>query len=72
MELHYQVNGHPKTVVYWLAQLRDAAREPILSDEHTDHKWLPASEATALARFADFQQMVEHFEPIIPKLTAPQ
>lgn len=39
-ELHYEVRGKPKTVVYWLAKLLDPQTTAVrLSDEHRDFKW---------------------------------
>ncbi|XP_020904804.1 bis(5'-nucleosyl)-tetraphosphatase [asymmetrical] [Exaiptasia diaphana] len=38
--LHYEVRGRPKTVIYWLAELKDYKKSVKLSDEHQDYKWL--------------------------------
>lgn len=68
--LHYKVRGENKTVVYWLAELRNAQNQPTLSDEHTAFEWLPAAEACQLSGFNDFRQMVDHFAKIIPTIGA--
>lgn len=38
--LYYEVRGRPKTVVYWLAELKDYNKHVKLSEEHQDFKWL--------------------------------
>jgi len=38
--LHYEVRGRPKTVIYWLAELKEYNKPVQLSDEHQDYKWL--------------------------------
>lgn len=66
--LEYKVKGNDKTVVYWLAKLRDASKDPTLSDEHTEFRWLAKDEAIALSGYRDFADMVQHFHAIIPNL----
>lgn len=66
--LNYKVKGRDKTVVYWLAEIADAKRDPILSDEHTEFRWLAKEEAIALSGFQDFAAMVNHFHDLIGKL----
>lgn len=66
--LHYQVKGKPKETTYWLAELKDPAKLPTLSDEHTDFKFLPRKQAVDLAGYADFAQMMDFFESEIAKL----
>lgn len=60
--LNYKVKGKDKTVVYWLAELRDAKKDPTLSDEHTEFKWLVKDKAIALSGYNDFAEMVKHFQ----------
>ncbi|KAJ8678803.1 hypothetical protein QAD02_014590 [Eretmocerus hayati] len=48
-ELNYPVNGKPKTVIYWLAELINKTKDVRMSDEHKDYKWLPVKEACDLA-----------------------
>ncbi|XP_031564543.1 bis(5'-nucleosyl)-tetraphosphatase [asymmetrical]-like [Actinia tenebrosa] len=43
--LHYDVRGVPKTVVYWLAELKEYNNPVRLSQEHQDFKWLGFGEA---------------------------
>lgn len=54
-ELHYEVRGRPKEVLYWLAELRDPRTAVTLSDEHQDYRWAKLDEACALARYKDLQ-----------------
>lgn len=66
--LNYKVNGKDKTVVYWLAELCDAQKNPALSDEHTEFRWLNKDDAVKLSGFADFAAMVQHFHERIDGL----
>lgn len=59
--LNYQVQGKPKVVVYWLAELI-SGRDPTLSDEHTAFKFLKISDISSVSTFPDFLDMVESFE----------
>lgn len=43
--LYYDVRGVPKTVIYWLAELKDYKNPVRLSEEHQDYKWLGFAEA---------------------------
>ncbi|XP_075151479.1 purine phosphoribosyltransferase family protein Apf isoform X2 [Haematobia irritans] len=66
--LNYEVRGKPKVVVYWLAELKDVSKEPTLSDEHTDMKWLNREAAKDIVGFKDNQEMIDKFYNIILKL----
>lgn len=66
--LEYKVKGKNKTVVYWLAELRDASKDPKLSDEHTEFRWCAKDAAIDLSGFRDFAQMVDHFHDQIKAL----
>lgn len=55
-ELHYEVRGRPKDVLYWLAELRDPGTAVKLSDEHQDYCWAKLDEACALAQYKDLQE----------------
>ncbi|XP_067621968.1 bis(5'-nucleosyl)-tetraphosphatase [asymmetrical] [Eurosta solidaginis] len=63
--LNYIVQGKPKVVTYWLAQLKDVTKEPKLSDEHTEIKWLPKDTAKEIVGFKDNQDMIEEFHEFI-------
>ncbi|KAI3370332.1 hypothetical protein L3Q82_025103, partial [Scortum barcoo] len=54
-ELHYEVRGKPKDVLYWLAELRDPGTAVTLSDEHQDFRWARLEEACALAEYKEMQ-----------------
>lgn len=58
-ELRYEVQGKPKEVVYWLAELRDPHTPVTLSDEHQDYRWVPLKEACTLAQFTDMQETLK-------------
>ena len=46
--LNYKVRGKPKTVIYWLAEVKDYDAPVRLSSEHQDFKWLPIEAACRL------------------------
>ncbi|XP_061469316.1 bis(5'-nucleosyl)-tetraphosphatase [asymmetrical] isoform X2 [Rhineura floridana] len=54
-ELSYNVNGKPKTVIYWLAEMKDSNTEVRLSSEHQAFCWLTLSEACKLAKYEEMQ-----------------
>ncbi|XP_064823856.1 bis(5'-nucleosyl)-tetraphosphatase [asymmetrical] isoform X1 [Oncorhynchus masou masou] len=54
-ELRYEVRGRPKTVLYWLAELRDPKMAVTLSKEHQDYRWAKLEEACSLAQHKDLQ-----------------
>lgn len=55
-ELRYQVRGKDKTVLYWLAELRDPSMAVTLSEEHQDYRWAQLDEACKLAGYKDLQE----------------
>ncbi|XP_069482943.1 bis(5'-nucleosyl)-tetraphosphatase [asymmetrical] [Ambystoma mexicanum] len=55
MELHYNVKSKSKTVIYWLAELKDYNTEVKLSCEHQDFRWLKLQEACKLAQYPEMQ-----------------
>lgn len=65
--LNYNVKNQPKVVVYWLAELI-SGRDPILSDEHTEFKFLPKEEVKKFSTWPEFTSMVDYFESEIKKL----
>lgn len=66
--LNYKVKGKDKTVVYWLAELKDPENDPKLSEEHTEFRWLPKDQATSLSGYPDFTEMVSYFHGRIANL----
>lgn len=65
--LQYEVRGKPKTTVYFVAQLL-SAKDPVLSDEHTEYRFVPKSDVKAIAPFPDFLEMLEAFDAEIRNL----
>ncbi|XP_026203391.1 bis(5'-nucleosyl)-tetraphosphatase [asymmetrical] [Anabas testudineus] len=55
-ELHYEVRGKPKEVLYRLAELRDPGTAVTLSNEHQDYRWAKLEEACTLAQHEDMQE----------------
>uniref|UniRef100_C1BJS9 Bis(5'-nucleosyl)-tetraphosphatase [asymmetrical] n=1 Tax=Osmerus mordax TaxID=8014 RepID=C1BJS9_OSMMO len=54
--LKYEVQGKPKEVLYWLAELKDPKTVVTLSEEHQDYRWSGLDEACALAQYKDLQE----------------
>ncbi|XP_061392282.1 bis(5'-nucleosyl)-tetraphosphatase [asymmetrical] [Musca vetustissima] len=63
--LNYEVRGKPKTVIYWLAELKDVSKEPVLSEEHTELKWLNKESAKEIVGYKDNQDMIDKFHETI-------
>lgn len=59
--LDYRVNNYDKSVVYWLAELKDVTKSVTLSEEHEDMKWLQKDDAIELCGYEDFGEMIEEF-----------
>ncbi|KAJ7335142.1 hypothetical protein JRQ81_013083 [Phrynocephalus forsythii] len=58
-ELNYTVKGKPKTVIYWLAEMKDCNTAVRLSSEHQAFRWLTLSEACKLAEYQDMQSVLK-------------
>lgn len=67
-ELHYEVRGKPKTVIYWLSELKNPNFKVKLSDEHKDLKWLNLKEALDIARYEDMKQALMKADSYISTL----
>lgn len=64
-ELKYDVNGKPKIVIYWLAELLNPDKPVRLSDEHQAFKWLPLEEACSVAQYEEMQNALKYFNDYI-------
>lgn len=62
--LNYVVKGTPKTVIYWLAEVKDYNVPIRLSSEHQDYKWLPIEAACGLLHDTTGQALREVDEEI--------
>ncbi|XP_071488701.1 bis(5'-nucleosyl)-tetraphosphatase [asymmetrical]-like [Diadema antillarum] len=65
--LSYQVNGRPKEVVYWLAELTDPNAPVKLSHEHQAFKWSGLEETCRLSQFEDMQQVFRNAESFLAR-----
>lgn len=65
--LNYQVKGKNKVVIYWLAEII-SGKDPILSDEHTEFKFLSKNEVSKFSSFPDFLEMLDYFDAEIKKI----
>lgn len=59
--LEYRVKGKDKTVIYWLAKLKDINKNVMLSSEHTEYRWLKFEDAQNLSGYRDFNDMLQEF-----------
>ncbi|KAG5679943.1 hypothetical protein PVAND_009478 [Polypedilum vanderplanki] len=66
--LNYRVKKKPKVVTYFLAQLKDPFLMPILSEEHTEFKYLTKRETILLSGYKNFGEMIEYFDKEIRKI----
>lgn len=66
--LIYKVKGQRKEVIYWLAEIANVDKDPILSDEHTEFRWLTKDAAIQLSGYSDFAAMVNDFHGRIGQL----
>ncbi|GAB1288406.1 Inositol polyphosphate 5-phosphatase OCRL [Apodemus speciosus] len=58
-ELNYVARQKPKTVIYWLAEVKDYNVEVRLSQEHQAYRWLGLDEACQLAQFTEMQATLQ-------------
>jgi bis(5'-nucleosidyl)-tetraphosphatase len=63
--LNYKVNGKPKVVTYWLAELVNPQAKVKLSEEHQDYKWLNIDEACVYGKYPDLQESLKYFDNYI-------
>lgn len=64
-EMTYRVNGMPKIVIYWLAELIDPDKSVRLSNEHQAFQWLSLSEACDLAEYQEMRRALKEFDKYI-------
>ncbi|XP_043500281.1 bis(5'-nucleosyl)-tetraphosphatase [asymmetrical] [Polistes fuscatus] len=67
VELKYIVNGVPKIVIYWLAELINPNQPVRMSSEHQAYKWLKFQEACNLAEYMEMQNALKQFNEYIDK-----
>lgn len=58
-ELNYVARQKPKTVIYWLAEVKDYNVEIRLSQEHQAYRWLGLEEACQLAQFKEMKATLQ-------------
>lgn len=67
-KLNYKSGKNDKTVVYFLAELKDVKKQPKLSHEHTEYRWLAKDEAISTSRFATYAELFNYFDEKIENL----
>lgn len=61
------MNGKPKTVTYWLAQLINKDVSVQLSSEHQAYKWLNLNEACELSGYEDMAELLKKCHEFVLK-----
>lgn len=56
--LYYEARGKRKETTYFLARLLDSEKVVMLSNEHTEFRWLSPQKAAELGGFPDFRAVV--------------
>lgn len=64
-EMTYKVNGVPKIVIYWLAELLNLDKSVKLSNEHQAFEWLSLREACDLAKYSEMRKALQEFDKYI-------
>lgn len=59
--LKYKAFGRDKSVIYWLAEVKNLKHDPKLSHEHTEFRWVTKDEAISLVLKDNFTEMITHF-----------
>lgn len=57
--LHYQANGKPKKVVYWLGRLVNEKAVVKLSHEHEHFDWFKVKDACTTVQYPDMQKTLK-------------
>ncbi|XP_040277119.1 bis(5'-nucleosyl)-tetraphosphatase [asymmetrical] [Bufo bufo] len=70
-ELNYEVNNKPKTVIYWLGELKDRNAQVKLSNEHQDYRWLRLQEACSYVGYQDMQNTLKEAHQFLQGPTKP-
>lgn len=58
-------DGKKKTAYFWLAKLKNIEKQPELSDEHVEYRWVPKDEAIELCKLPEFSNILNEFDQII-------
>lgn len=75
-DVHYEVNGRPKTVSYWTAhvtadQVRQSSRRFTPNHEVDELLWLPFDEAQRLLTYEFDRDLLDQLERMLPELDRP-
>lgn len=54
--------GKTKTVKFWLAELRDVNKQPELSHEHSEYRWLSKEDAISICDIPEFTAILNEFD----------
>ncbi|XP_069778868.1 bis(5'-nucleosyl)-tetraphosphatase [asymmetrical] [Narcine bancroftii] len=69
-EINYNVKNVPKTVLYWLAELKDNNIEIKLSKEHQMFCWLNVDEACKRVQYQEMQEALREAHQFISRNTS--
>ena len=70
-QLNYVARKKPKTVIYWLAEVKDGNVEIRLSHEHQAYHWLGLDEACQLAQFEEMKAALQEGHQFLCSTVAP-
>lgn len=60
--------GKKKIVKFWLAELKDVRKEPELSAEHSEYRWLDKDDAIRKCKVPEFIEMINKFDCVAKTL----
>lgn len=61
-------NGKHKKLTFWLAELKDSYKKPVLSHEHSGYLWLGKNEIYWVHDNSEFIEMINDFDDIIEQI----
>ncbi|XP_031624551.1 bis(5'-nucleosyl)-tetraphosphatase [asymmetrical]-like [Contarinia nasturtii] len=54
--------GKKKTVKFWLAELKDGNKQPKLSHEHSEYRWMSKEDAILICDIPEFTEILNEFD----------
>lgn len=66
------MQGKEKTVIYWLAELKDPNTPVVMSAEHQAFKWLPQAEAADLGNYQEMRDLIKSADEFLRSKFVPK
>lgn len=58
-----------KTVIFWLAELKNVEKQPQIShEEHSEYRWLTKEQALDICKMPEFAELVNEFDEVAKTL----